>query len=77
MATSSKPQEWVIFVQSTKIGTHENKSIRSSRHLLVSLSATLQDVMYKAVKRPNIRPIVLWMGHTDDVKGVLLSSPMR
>ena len=27
MATNFEPQECVIFVQSTKIGTHENKAI--------------------------------------------------
>ena len=29
MATNLEPHECVIFVQSTKIGTHENKSINS------------------------------------------------
>ena len=29
MATNFEPHEYVIFVQSMKIGTHENKSIRS------------------------------------------------
>ena len=27
MATNFEPLEWVIFVQSTKIGNHENKGI--------------------------------------------------
>ena len=30
MATNFKPQECVIFVQSTKIGTQENKAIHST-----------------------------------------------
>ena len=30
MATNFEPHECVIFVQSTKIGTHENKAIHSS-----------------------------------------------
>ena len=30
MATNCVPQECVIFVQTTKIGTHENKAIHSS-----------------------------------------------
>ena len=30
MTTNIDPQECVIFVQSTKIGTHENKAIHSS-----------------------------------------------
>ena len=29
MATNFEPHEYVIFVQSTKIGTHENKAIHS------------------------------------------------
>ena len=29
MATNFEPQECVIFVPSTKIGTHENKAIHS------------------------------------------------
>ena len=29
MATNFKPHEYVIFVQSTKIGTHENKAVHS------------------------------------------------
>ena len=29
MVTNSEPHEWVIFVQSTKIGPHENKAIHS------------------------------------------------
>ena len=29
MATIFEPHEWVIFVQSTKIGAHENKAIHS------------------------------------------------
>ena len=29
MATNCEPDECVIFVQSTKIGTHENKAIHS------------------------------------------------
>ena len=29
MATNFEPRECVVFVQSTKIGTHENKSIQS------------------------------------------------
>ena len=29
MATNFEPHEWVMFVQSTKIGTHENKGIYS------------------------------------------------
>ena len=29
MATNFEPNECVIFVQSTKIGTHENKAIHS------------------------------------------------
>ena len=32
-ATNFEPHEWVIFVQSTKIGTHENKAI----HKLVKI----------------------------------------
>ena len=30
MATNFEPHECVIFIQSTKIGTHENKAIHSS-----------------------------------------------
>ena len=30
MATNSEPHECAIFIQSTKIGTHENKAIDSS-----------------------------------------------
>ena len=30
MATNFEPHEWVILVQSTKIGTHENKAIYSN-----------------------------------------------
>ena len=37
MATDFEPHECVIFVQSTKIGTHENKAIRSI--LLVSFTS--------------------------------------
>ena len=33
MATKFEPQECVIFVQSTKIGTHENKAIHSMHFL--------------------------------------------
>ena len=47
MATNFEPHECVIFVQSTKIGTHENKAIHSklchSMHLgvfLVKVSIT-------------------------------------
>ena len=29
MATNSEPHECVIFVRSTKLGTHENKTIHS------------------------------------------------
>ena len=29
MATNFKPNKCIIFVQSTKIGTHENKAIHS------------------------------------------------
>ena len=29
MAMNLEPQEYVIFAQSTKIGTHENKAIHS------------------------------------------------
>ena len=31
MATNFEPHDCVIFVQSTKIGTHENKAIHSKR----------------------------------------------
>ena len=31
MATNFEPHECVIFVQSTKIGTHENKAIHSNK----------------------------------------------
>ena len=35
MATNLKPHECVIFVQSTKIGTHENKAIYSNIQFLI------------------------------------------
>ena len=33
MPTNFEPNEWVIFVQSTKIGTFKNKAIHSNRLL--------------------------------------------
>ena len=39
MATDFEPQECVIFVQSTKIGTHENKAI----HSIFAISRTLNE----------------------------------
>ena len=33
MATNFEPHECIIFVQSTKIGTHENKAIHSNYKL--------------------------------------------
>ena len=38
MAMNFEPPECVIFVQSTKIGTNENKAIHSTRHPLPYLS---------------------------------------
>ena len=35
MTTNFEPHECVIFVQSTKIGTHENKAIHSIRILII------------------------------------------
>ena len=32
MATNFEPDEYVVFVQSTKIGTHENKGTHSMLH---------------------------------------------
>ena len=37
MATNFEPHEWVIFVQSTKIGAHENKAIHSTFNTVLSL----------------------------------------
>ena len=35
-ATNLEPHEYVIFVQSTKIGTHENKAIHSILLFIIS-----------------------------------------
>ena len=35
MTTNFEPHEFVIFVQSTKIGTHENKAIHSTVRVLI------------------------------------------
>ena len=44
MATNFEPHECVIFVQSTKIGTHENKAIHSIESKIYRYHLT----MYKA-----------------------------
>ena len=36
MATNFEPHECVIFLQSTKIGTHENKTIHSITKLFLN-----------------------------------------
>ena len=46
MATNFEPHEYVIFVQSTKIGTNENKGIHSKWRvncLLLELISKLDD----------------------------------
>ena len=50
MATNFEPHEWVIFVQSTKIGTHENKGIHSSCKVSMNPLQVLQLIyQYKPV----------------------------
>ena len=38
MATNLEPQECVMFVQSTKIGTHKNKAIHSINYFKICRS---------------------------------------
>ena len=45
MATNLNPHECVIFVQSTKIGTHENKAIHSVE-LKFKLTFTFDPIKY-------------------------------
>ena len=54
MATNFEPHECVIFVQSTKIGNHENKAIHSSWKVLVLRILTLQNLFL-------LRLILLYM----------------
>ena len=41
MATNFEPHECVMFVQSTKIGTHENKAIHSNSYTTMRVSGTI------------------------------------
>ena len=41
MATNFEPHEYVNFVQSTKIGTHENKAIHSMSYILKASSLNI------------------------------------
>ena len=34
MATNFEPHEWVIFIQSTTIGTHKNNAIHSAQQFI-------------------------------------------
>ena len=47
MATNFDPHEYVILVQSTKIGTHENKAIHSIK---IVITIKFSSILIKVVK---------------------------
>ena len=53
-ATKFEPDKWVILVQSTKIGTHENKAIHSTLFIKYRTKDTLSSYGHRVKARINL-----------------------